>query len=196
MTAPLTATLRFSQAPHSRVLAATDSIGALLGFSAKQLLDGAADWMQRVHPDDQTTLKRLLAGEASPARDPIAIRLLHQDGCIRSFKVAHRLNPHNTSPASVELQLTEEQIPHTLTENEYRFKTIFEQLPAISVQGYNRARQVIFWNHASELLYGYTRDQAMGRQLEDLIIPATLRESVIEMITAWQRGGRPWRPLN
>ena len=189
MTAPLTATLRFSQAPHSRVLAATDSIGALLGFSAKQLLDGAADWMQRVHPDDQTTLKRLLAGEASPARDPIAIRLLHQDGCIRSFKVAHRLNPHNTSPASVELQLTEEQIPHTLTENEYRFKTIFEQLPAISVQGYNRARQVIFWNHASELLYGYTREQAMGRQLEDLIIPVPMREAVVEMITAWQKGG-------
>ena len=106
------------------------------------------------------------------------------------------MNPPDTPTAFVELQLTEEQTQHALTENEYRFKTIFEQLPAISVQGYNRARQVIFWNHASELLYGYTREQAMGRQLEDLIIPATLRESVIEMITAWQRGGRPWRPLN
>lgn len=68
MNAPLTTTLRFSTAPHPSVLAATDSIEALLGFSAEQFLHGQADWMQRVHPDDQPTVKRLLAGEVSPAR--------------------------------------------------------------------------------------------------------------------------------
>jgi diguanylate cyclase (GGDEF)-like protein/PAS domain S-box-containing protein len=76
-----------------------------------------------------------------------------------------------------------------LMESEHRFKTIFEQLPSISVQGYNRQRQVIFWNPASEAMYGYSREQAMGRQLEDLIIPQPMRQAVIDSVDAWTAGG-------
>jgi diguanylate cyclase (GGDEF)-like protein/PAS domain S-box-containing protein len=76
-----------------------------------------------------------------------------------------------------------------LMESEHRFKTIFEQLPSISVQGYDRQRQVIFWNPASEALYGYTRAQAMGQQLEDLIIPEPMRDAVIGFVNAWAAGG-------
>jgi len=76
-----------------------------------------------------------------------------------------------------------------LAESEHRFKAIFEQLPSISVQGYDRSRRVIFWNQASETLYGYTHDQALGRQLEDLIIPEPMREAVIGFVDAWTSGG-------
>ena len=84
-----------------------------------------------------------------------------------------------------ELKLTKD----ALSESEHRFRTIFEELPSISVQGYNRQRQVIYWNRASEQLYGYTREQALGRQLEDLIIPEPMREAVIGFVDAWTHGG-------
>ncbi|WP_218942702.1 EAL domain-containing protein [Rhodoferax sp. BLA1] len=84
-----------------------------------------------------------------------------------------------------ELQTTKD----ALSESEHRFRTIFEELPSISVQGYNRQRQVIYWNRASEQLYGYTREQALGRQLEDLIIPEPMREPVIGFVDAWTQGG-------
>lgn len=76
-----------------------------------------------------------------------------------------------------------------LIESEHRFKTIFEQLPAISVQGYDKDRRVIFWNRASEALYGYTREQALGCHLEELIIPGPMREAVIGFVDAWTQGG-------
>ncbi len=76
-----------------------------------------------------------------------------------------------------------------LIESEHRFKTIFENLPAISVQGYDKNRRVIYWNRASETVYGYTREQALGRQLEDLIIPAPMREIVVSAVDAWTHGG-------
>ncbi len=76
-----------------------------------------------------------------------------------------------------------------LMESEHRFKTIFEGLPAISVQGYDEDRRVIFWNRASETIYGYTRAQALGHRLEDLIIPAPMVEAVIGLVTAWTQGG-------
>ncbi|WP_282109883.1 EAL domain-containing protein [Shewanella algicola] len=75
--------------------------------------------------------------------------------------------------------------------SESKFRHIFERIPAISVQGYDKNRSVIFWNKASENLYGYTREQALGKKLEDLIIPAPYRQVVIDNVTSWISEGVP-----
>ncbi|ASM52274.1 hypothetical protein PESP_b0758 [Pseudoalteromonas espejiana DSM 9414] len=62
---------------------------------------------------------------------------------------------------------------------------LFDAVNAISVQGYDEQRQVIYWNKGSELLYGYTKDEATGKKLEDLIIPPPMREAVIEAHSNW-----------
>jgi len=80
-----------------------------------------------------------------------------------------------------------------LIESERRFQTIFEQVPLISVQGYDSQRRVIYWNKASEELYGYTREQAIGQRLETLIIPEPMRETVVSHVSAWAAGGPPIR---
>ncbi|USF88035.1 hybrid sensor histidine kinase/response regulator [Candidatus Endoriftia persephonae] len=72
-----------------------------------------------------------------------------------------------------------------LQESETRFRRLFENTAAISVQGYDRNRRVIYWNPASEALYGFTADEAIGQQLEDLIIPGEMREGMIAAIDAW-----------
>ncbi|MFZ6046259.1 PAS domain-containing protein [Pseudomonas sp. CR3202] len=76
-----------------------------------------------------------------------------------------------------------------LRESEQRFRQLFEQTPRIAVQGYDRQRRVIYWNHASEHLYGYSVDQAMGRYLEELIIPPAMRSQVVADINNWMIGG-------
>lgn len=69
--------------------------------------------------------------------------------------------------------------------NEQRFRNIFETTRNIAVQGYNRFHEVIFWNKASEDLYGFSADEAMGQKLEDLIIPEFMREAVHQGIENW-----------
>jgi PAS domain S-box-containing protein len=59
----------------------------------------------------------------------------------------------------------------------------------VAVQGYDHERRVIFWNKASERLYGYSSEEAMGRRLEDLIIPDAMRDDVIRGVRAWVDGG-------
>lgn len=71
--------------------------------------------------------------------------------------------------------------------NEKRFREIFDNVENISVQGYNRFHEVIYWNKASEVLYGYTEEEAKNRKLEDLIIPAHMRLGVYNDIEAWHK---------
>ncbi len=66
-----------------------------------------------------------------------------------------------------------------LQTSEQRFRQIFEKMPNIAVQGYNHAREVIFWNKTSEAIYGYTKEEVIGKKLEDLIIPPELKDKVI-----------------
>jgi diguanylate cyclase (GGDEF)-like protein/PAS domain S-box-containing protein len=69
--------------------------------------------------------------------------------------------------------------------SEQKFFELIESLPMVAVQGYNRKRQVIYWNEASRRLYGYTREEAQGQLLEDLIIPDYMRQGVIDAHQNW-----------
>ena len=99
----------------------------------------------------------------------------------------HRLAPDGVS-ADVANQPPGED---SLAADESSFRALFEQVSNIAVQGYDAARRVIYWNAASEALYGYSRAEALGRQLEGLIIPDIMRQAVIDATTAWTQGGPP-----
>ena len=86
---------------------------------------------------------------------------------------------------------TRKRVMQALEVSERRFRQLFEQTDAISVQGYDRARRVIYWNSASEKLYGYSKQQAVGKKLEELIIPEPMREPVVNAVDNWVQGGEP-----
>ncbi len=81
-----------------------------------------------------------------------------------------------------------------LRESEHRFRSLFEEIPQIAVQGYDEQRRVVFWNQASETLYGYSEAEALGCQLEELIIPPAIRNDVIRLHAAWLNDGVPIPP--
>lgn len=84
-----------------------------------------------------------------------------------------------------------------LARSERRFRELIEDVNEISIQGYNENREVTFWNRASEQLYGYAHDEALGRKLEDLIIPDYMREEVKNLVNRWINFGEkvPAGPL-
>lgn len=81
-----------------------------------------------------------------------------------------------------------------LRESEQRFRYLFESTPTIGMQCYDRHRRVIAWNKASESLYGYSQAEALGKQLEDLIIPPHMRELVVQAVEKWVVEGVPIPP--
>lgn len=69
------------------------------------------------------------------------------------------------------LALKRERAEAALRESEERFRNLLEFIPGISIQGYGADGKVRYWNKASEQVYGYTAEEAIGKNLADLIIP-------------------------
>lgn len=88
----------------------------------------------------------------------------------------------------------QEQAKRRLIDSEARFRHVFEQAPKIAVQGYDKHRKAIFWNKASETLYGYRASEALGEKVEDLIVPASMRQQVIDEIEGWIDGAPVAKP--
>ena len=72
---------------------------------------------------------------------------------------------------------------------EQRFIELIDSIPSVAVQGYNKKREVIYWNKASEKIYGYTPAEALGQRLEDLIIPTAMRKNIVCGIDNWYEKG-------
>lgn len=155
-------------------------------------------FMARVHPDDvqqlQTALQQCL--ESGQGYD-LEYRMQHSKGHWVWFEGSGK-----AVEMSSEQPQTAARICGTLKdinqrkkaeleyrENERRFRQLIESLPTVAVQGYNKDRDVIYWNDASRHLYGYSKQEALGKKLEQLIIPEPMRDTVIELHHNWVSQG-------
>ena len=73
---------------------------------------------------------------------------------------------------------------------ERSFIELINSIPSIAIQGYDKNRKVIYWNKSSENIYGYTYKEAIGKTLEELIIPQEMHIPVIEGIKDWFENGK------
>jgi len=78
-----------------------------------------------------------------------------------------------------------------LLANEARFRGLLQDVPSVAVQGYTPDGTTIYWNAASERLYGYSAAEAVGRNLLDLIIPEPMRQGVREAMHTMFATGVP-----
>lgn len=76
-------------------------------------------------------------------------------------------------------------------ESEARFRKLMEGIDTVAVQGYGPDGITRFWNKASEKLYGYTQQEAIGRNLLDLIIPDEMKDEVTKAIHKMTETGEP-----
>ncbi|WP_051304765.1 PAS domain-containing sensor histidine kinase [Chitinilyticum litopenaei] len=59
---------------------------------------------------------------------------------------------------------------HALQESEGILHAIIDHTPNIAIQGYTIDGRVVFWNQASQLLYGWSEQEAVGKRIDELII--------------------------
>lgn len=74
-----------------------------------------------------------------------------------------------------------------LHHSERRFHSVLSQVRDVAVQGYAADGTTVYWNDASQQLYGFSREEAVGEKLWNLIIPSemvsSVKQSVHRMVT-------------
>lgn len=171
-----------------------DELCNLLGYSAAELL--TMRFQQLTHPMDLSRDQELLHEVLQGSRQSYTLekRYLHKNGQIiwARLSVALIAETENSEPffVSVIQDISDVKLTQMkLEESELRFRTLLDSMPTISVQGYDEEGKTLYWNKGSEKVYGYSRKEAVGRNLLDLIIPEKMQDGVREAINLMASSG-------
>lgn len=145
----------------------------ILGYPIERwLLPGF--WRSVVEPEDQ---ERAFEVCELPWADPRPRRLLYRvraaDGRVRWVQDHVSLVVDEdgavTHLRGVILDITErKQVEEGLAASEARLRALIENTPNVGIQGYDQDGRILSWNQASTHLYGYRREEALGRTLGEI----------------------------
>lgn len=148
------------------------------GLASKELRGESL--LNLVHPQDKQhiseALKKILSGDTSPYE----FRLIHNEGKTRYVRISCRpLSGGNLQAGilGIATDITErkkviEELNQAYKEVETtktKLKAIIDNAPNIAIQGFDRNGKVLFWNPASESLFGFTEKEVKGKALQDVL---------------------------
>ncbi|MCF7928620.1 MAG: response regulator [Spirochaetales bacterium] len=90
--------------------------------------------------------------------------------------------------------LTSIKMALRLRQSEQRFQNVLSHVREVAVQGYGADGTTRYWNTTSELIYGYTQEEAVGKKLWDLIIPPDMVSEVKQAVGEMTTTGQPHAP--
>lgn len=157
-----------------------------LGYSGSELL--GMDFLNITHSDVRDTLMKryecYISGE-NTLNSRFDVKVLMKDGTERWIDLTVAVTEFDGRPAllGTGYDITDSrEMLKALVDSEQRFRTLLEKVPTVAVQGFNGDGVINYWNHASEKLYGYTFDEALGKNIVDLIVPMQRREEFSAML--------------
>ncbi|MBD3166191.1 PAS domain S-box protein [bacterium] len=173
-----------------RILTGNRALETITGYTLEEITS-IDDWFSRIYPDAEYRRHVLEDWNTTDQQTDTQreYTLVSKSGKKKAIEFRASFLSDGRSLITMSDITTRKLMEQALRENEQRFRNLLERMERIPVQGYDQDRRVIFWNAASTDVYGYTAEEALGRRVEDLIIPDTMREQVIGMITTWYNGG-------
>jgi len=156
------------------------AVTQLLGVERREILADAQAVRDRIHPEDQASVAETMRSATETLR-PLTLqhRVLRRDGkmrWIRDVSRPHRLADGGVAWDGCMIDVTD-GVAHeqALRDSETRTEAVLELLRDAYVAA-NAQDRIIGWNEAAQRLFGWSRQEALGRSLSELL-PQRLRET-------------------
>ncbi len=167
----------------------------ILGYSQEELL--SQPFTNFVHPDDLEATQRVIEEQLKQGKKLVSFenRYFRKNGgiCWLHWN-SHPVAEEGLTYAIAHDVTDQKRAQDQLRESEERFRLLLNDIERVSVQGYAKDGTVVYWNRGSENLYGYTRDEAMGRNLLELIVPPEMQENIRAAVEQMGETGEPVPP--
>jgi PAS domain S-box-containing protein len=72
--------------------------------------------------------------------------------------------------------------------SEERLRATLENTPGVAIQWFDREARVLYWNPASEMLYGLSTDEAMGKRMDELLYDPEQYGDFVRFLREVERG--------
>lgn len=167
-------------APDGGFLRVNRALSEIVGYPPDELVTKTLQ--EITHPDDLDTdlgyVRRLLAGTMRTYS--IEKRYLHADGHVVCVDLSVALVKDDGAPLYFIVQVQDvtdrRRTEDALRASERRFRqlvdTSTEAFIAMDAEG-----RITEWNRQAERIFGWSRDEALGRRMADTIIPPSYREA-------------------
>ncbi|MBE9609664.1 PAS domain-containing sensor histidine kinase [Chitinilyticum piscinae] len=158
-----------------QLLLASPSISLMTGYAEREFLpSGSRQYMELVHPQDQAKLaEQVRAHSQSEGTYEIEYRLRSGRGQWLWVLECAQSREHPSGAILIDgivFDITaRKQAQYTLQQSDTMLHAIIDQPAHIAIQGYTSDGHVVFWNRASELLYGWSSAEAVGKRVDQLL---------------------------
>lgn len=87
-----------------------------------------------------------------------------------------------------------EQMASNIRQRQAQLQAIIESTPNLAIQWFDRQGRVVDWNPASEKVLGWTREEALGKTLEQLIYTPEQGAGFLQVLRDIEQTGQPFGP--
>jgi len=136
-------------------------------------------FMNLVHSDDKGRISEVLKNILKGEKEPTEFRLEHHEGKECYLRVSCRPLTEGNLKAGIlgiATNITERkkvieklnQAYKEVEDTKTKLKAIIDNAPNVAIQGFNKKGKILFWNPASERLFGFSEEEVKGKTISHL----------------------------
>lgn len=173
------------------VIYASPNVGWLLGYTDDEVVQFRDFWAQHIHPDDRVRVlgERTKGLAENAVQIEQEFRLRGKDDRYTWFfslmRVEYDAAMRPTTILRYCLDIADRKAAQeALLESEERTRAILRTANDAFI-GMDHEGRIVEWNERAESLFGWTRLEAIGRTVEDLVVPDRYRAAHRQRLASW-----------
>jgi PAS domain S-box-containing protein len=155
------------------------SVERILGYAPQEMVGKHS--LEFIHPDDTPAVLEAVerALQNPSVAHSVELRCQHKDGSWRTLEAVGRTVLNDSAGEGLVINsrdITDRKRAEETLRNSEAFKTAILEAALDAIVTMDSEGRIIEFNPQAEKMFGYTRDEVMGRDLADAIVPPSLRE--------------------